>query len=164
MRKLATLLAVAAIGFAGCGSEGKGGGEAKPTPDKAGEIGKKPGESARVKEASADTGKAVYSGEATAASDGGAASGMDLSIEIARDGSVAGELSIKGAKHKVTGVLDGETLRCWVAGGLDDPKTARRGTLVGKMGAGRAEGTFAISNDGASEVISGTWKVSSPGK
>lgn len=153
---LALLLAVA------CGSESeKGQPEAEKAP---------PGKVAEVPEADAVESVASESvnislvGEGTTSPEEGSPQSLDLAIEIGKDGRVSGSIDIKGAKHDVSGVLDGDIVRCWVSGGLGDPASARRGTLVGKLEGDAAQGTFAVSNNGASEVTKGTWKVSSLGK
>ena len=81
-----------------------------------------------------------------------------LTLEIRDGSSVAGELVVNGIVHQVAGALDGAMLRCWVEGLGQTPESTWRGYVIGQSADQKSfEGTFAVSNNGASAVLGGTW-------
>jgi hypothetical protein len=98
-------------------------------------------------------------GNAVAAGDGAQGAQMPLSMSWGEDGRVAGSMNVGGADRRISGMVDGDLLRCWITG-TDPAGGVMRGTLVGKVGAdGACAGDFAVSDSGAASVVRGTWSA-----
>ena len=119
---------------------------ATPLPDKVPAVEKKP---AIVK----------ITGNGTCRNNGDSGLGTKVSIALSYgdDKHVTGSINVLNNKHKVEGILDGDTLRCWVVSSEGNTKTVWRGTLLGKKTSSGFEGTFALSDNGAAKTVNGTW-------
>ena len=142
------LLAIFGLLYCGCAkeeSEAAGAEESKKT--------EKPPSAAKKQKEEKES--VVLTGTGEAKGEGGP---IALSLEI-RDGSaVAGKLEVKGMAHQVAGELDGTMLRCWVEGLGETPESTYRGYVIGQSKDKKSfEGTFALSNNGAANVLGGTW-------
>jgi hypothetical protein len=101
-------------------------------------------------------------GTGTIAGDGGPAVAVSVEIQIAEDKTVTGKLTVGETAHQITGLVDGDQLRCWLRGGADEPETVRRGMLTGDAidgGKGGFEGDFSVSGHGGVEPVKGSWKA-----
>jgi len=102
----------------------------------------------------------ALSGTATAKGDAGPGIDAPLSLVLGDGGRLGGEVEIGGAKCAISGMVEEGVARGWLtcpAGASGEP--ARRGTLVGEKAGGGYAGTFAISDNGATSVVGGSWKA-----
>lgn len=70
---------------------------------------------------------------------------------------VDGKLEMDSDTLQVVGVLDNDTIRCWLAS-LPGKETVWRGNLMGEFQGNRFAGTFRFANSAAREIVSGTWQ------
>lgn len=108
----------------------------------------------------ADSGGEKIDGKATLVAGSKPGAESPLRLVVAPGGRLGGSLSVDGAECVVAGMVDEAVVRGWLrcpAAGAGAPP--RRGTLIGEKAGDSYTGTFAISDDGAASVLSGTWKA-----
>jgi len=89
--------------------------------------------------------------------DGGPAGEGEVTFAITADGMISGTIAFGGVSHGLSGLVEGERIRCWLRGGGEAPDGVRRGFLIGDAADGGYKGTFAISGHGGVEPVGGTW-------
>lgn len=155
-RAIIACAAVAAALAAACGGEkaqGDGTQDAPPSAAKA-EPAKPPGPAPPP---GAPAAEERIAGTAVAAPDAGGGAGSALSLALGEGGRLGGELALGGAKCAIAGMVEEAVARAWLTCPAAGGASAKRGTLVGEVAGGKYGGTFAVSDDGAAEVIRGTW-------
>ena len=185
--KLTAPALVALIAIAGCGGEKRGAASDEPAGEAAGDAkGAADGDAAAAPDADAKKAEAEEppgtrlegtarveadagagspgagslgedAGAADAGADSSAAPAGTVEISWEDERAVSGTLRIAGGEVALYGVLDGQDLRLWAAGGErgDD----RRGYVIGGRDADGFSGTFALSDDGAKSSVRGTWRA-----
>ena len=128
--------------------------KAAPTPDK-GQV--------SAKAQASETGGVVQlkgKGESKGG-DAGAAESVTLTLALAEDDTVTGQVMVGKQAHAIRGIKDGDQLRCWLVSQKGGDDAIWRGMLMGRTTNQKTyEGTFTLSNSGAAAVVSGTWSAS----
>ena len=155
------LVAAIASALIACGPADDGGGDAVDAksvktgdakePDAPG-----PAPSASAQKSASDARK--ITGDGAVSTDAGVGVAVTVDLTIGKGHMVGGHIALGDDKHVVRGILDDDTLRCWIVSGVDNPDSTLRGTLVGTAQGDTFSGTFNLSDNGAAKVINGTWK------
>jgi hypothetical protein len=152
------LITGAALAFAlaaSCGGERKGEEPKKDAPKPAA-VDAEP-KSATAEAPATEIAQEKISGKATQSAESGAGAESALSLTLGDGGRVGGELALGAARCSVFGMIEEAVVRAWLACPAAEGVTAKRGTLVGEVTGGLYTGTFAASDDGAANVVRGTW-------
>ncbi len=155
------LVAVIASTLIACGPADDGGGDAVDAKSiKTGDAkevdARGPASDAVAQQSAPDVRKITGVGATSA--DAGACGAVTIDLTFGKGSMVGGHIALGDDKHVVRGILDDDTLRCWIVSGVDKPDSTLRGTLVGTAQGDSFSGTFNLSDDGAAKVINGTWK------
>ena len=155
------LVAVTASALIACGPADDGGGDAVDAKSvKTGDVKQPdaPGPASKEVEHQSASDTRKITGDGAVAADAGAGVAVTVELTIGKGAVVGGHIALGDDKHALRGILDDDTLRCWIVNGVDNPDSTWRGTLVGTAQGDAFSGTFNLSDDGAAKVISGTWK------
>jgi hypothetical protein len=147
--------ALAAALAASCGGE-KGGDEGRAAVEPQVPPRAEPAQAPEAAPPAAPSGERI-AGKAVAASASGAGTESALALALGGDGRLGGELELGGARCAIAGMVEEAVARAWLTCPAAGGASAKRGTLVGEVAGGKYGGTFAVSDDGAAEVIRGTW-------
>ena len=158
------LIAVIVSALIACGPADDGGGDAVDAKSvKTGDAKQPeapgPAPSAAEHQSASDARK--ITGDGAVSTDAGAGVAVTVELTIGKGSVVGGHIALGDDKHAVRGILDDDTLRCWIVSGVDSPDSTLRGTLVGTAQGDSFSGTFNLSDNGAAKVINGTWKSGS---
>jgi hypothetical protein len=82
---------------------------------------------------------------------------FDLSLGVAENDAVSGTCTVGGAMFNLSGALLDGRIRLWATGAAKS--AIRGGFFVGEIKADGASGNFAMSGNGGSPNIRGTWKT-----
>ena len=82
---------------------------------------------------------------------------VNIQVQVDAGNNVAGEFTSGSKKLALTGVVQDNTLRCWLAGSDTSDQSVWRGTLAGTIENNKGAGEFTISDDAASTTVSGRW-------
>ncbi len=155
------LIAVTALALITCGPADDGGGDAVDAKSVKTDDVKQPdapGPAANEVEQQGAQDVRKIIGDGAVSADAGTCGAVTIELTMGKGSVVGGHIALGDDKHVVRGILDDGTLRCWITGGVDNPDSTWRGTLVGTEQGDSFSGTFNLSDDGAAKVISGTWK------
>ncbi|MBN2717537.1 MAG: hypothetical protein JXX14_16925 [Deltaproteobacteria bacterium] len=138
---VALLIAILA---AGCGNDG---------PKATAQSERTPAETSTKTVTSAGTQKRRHATR-TINANGNTSDGQPTSLALTVDQNrITGNLIVDGSPLQLSGMMDGQTVRCWIEG---DNRDGFRGNLIGLESNNTLRAEFTVSNNAGEKVIKGT--------